>query len=350
MMRESGVRSIVVRCPNWVGDIVMATPVYECLRKNFPEARINALIRPYAKGILQDSPWFDEIIDCNDKNREGFKETVRHIRSTKPDVAILLPNSLRAYTTVLAGGARKIYGYRRNLQRFFLNGGPKPKRDMNGIVPLPMVEYYLEICRSMGLDVQDNPKPTLYISPDLEKDGIAYLERFGIGVNDRVVGLNPGAKFGASKCWPPEYFAELADRLSAELDCKILLLVGPGEEMIARQIEDQATVSVVNTSSEIADLAMLKLLIKRCDLLVTNDTGPRHYAVAFDRPVVVLMGPTDSRYTASNLDKTIVLQKKMDCVPCHLKTCPDEHRCMYEITPHEVSSAVLELYRREVAS
>ncbi|MCF7847699.1 MAG: lipopolysaccharide heptosyltransferase II [Kiritimatiellales bacterium] len=325
----------------------MATPVYECLRNNFPDARITALIRPYAKGILEDAPWFDSIIDCNDKKRTGMRETVRQIRKTKPDMAILLPNSLRAYTTVLRGGARKIYGYRRNVQRFFLSGGPTPKRDENGFLPLPMIEYYLEICRSMGLEIQENPKPALYISPALEKAGDEYLERFGITAGDLVVGLNPGAKFGSSKCWPPEYFAKLADLLHGELGCKILLLVGPGEEGIAQQIEEKATVPVVNTSSDIADLAMLKPLIKRCDLLVTNDTGPRHYAVAFDRPVVVLMGPTDSRYTASNLDKTVVLQKTMGCVPCHLKTCPDEHRCMCEITPQEVCEAVLGLCRKE---
>jgi len=51
--------SLAVRCPNWVGDIVMATPVFECLRNNFPTATITALVRPYARGILEDAPWFD---------------------------------------------------------------------------------------------------------------------------------------------------------------------------------------------------------------------------------------------------------------------------------------------------
>jgi heptosyltransferase-2 len=84
---------------------------------------------------------------------------------------------------------------------------------------------------------------------------------------------------------------------------------------------------------------MLKPLVKRCDLLVTNDTGPRHYAVAFDVPVVVIMGPTDPRYTSSNLGKTTVIRIDLDCSPCHRKTCPTDHRCMTKITPEMVFEA-----------
>jgi len=347
-MKKRPVKSILVRCPNWVGDIVMATPVYDCLRSNFPDVRIHALIRPYARGILEDAPWFDSIIDCNDKKLAGMCETLRRIRAVEPDVVVLLPNSLRAYVTVLLGGARRIYGYRRNVQRFFLSGGPKPQRDKKGYIPRPMMEYYLEICRSMNLAVPKNPKPSLYISPELGKAGAEYLAQFGVDPDEPLIGLNPGASFGSSKCWPAEYFAELAGRLYEELGCRIILLVGPGEEEIARRIEADSGVPLINTASKIADLALLKPIIRRCSLLITNDTGPRHYAVAFDRPVVVIMGPTDLRYTASNLEKTVVLQKKLDCVPCHLKTCPTDHRCMRDITPDEVFEAAVKLYRKEV--
>ena len=90
---------------------------------------------------------------------------------------------------------------------------------------------------------------------------------------------------------------------------------------------------------------LLKPLIQRCCLLVTNDTGPRHYAVAFDIPVVVIMGPTDPRYTNANLEKTIVLRRDLVCSPCHHKKCALHHSCMAEILPEEVMRAVEQLLR-----
>jgi heptosyltransferase-2 len=161
-----------------------------------------------------------------------------------------------------------------------------------------------------------------------------------------VIGLNPGAKFGSSKCWPPRYFAELAELFKKKWDCKILLFVGPGEDQIAESIVEKSKTNIINTAPDKVDLALLKPLIRRCELLVTNDTGPRHYAVAFDIPVVVIMGPTDPRYTATNLEKTVVLQEELDCSPCHKKKCPGNHDCMLRISSQaafEASQRLLEI-------
>ncbi|MDP6415842.1 MAG: glycosyltransferase family 9 protein [Gammaproteobacteria bacterium] len=98
--------------------------------------------------------------------------------------------------------------------------------------------------------------------------------------------------------------------------------------------------TIFNTAADKIGLAELKPLIKRCGLLVTNDTGPRHYAVAFNIPHIVLMGPTNAIYTATNLELSTVLQKDLPCVPCHKKTCPlGHHACMTEISPSMVMEA-----------
>jgi len=343
----AGVNSIVVRCPNWVGDIVMATPVFSCLRQNFPEASIVACIRGYARGIIEDGPWFDDIIACNDKTFSGFRRTVSEIRRIRPDLAILLPNSIRSLLTSWLGGAKKIYGYRRNLRGLLMDGGPAPVRDGTGRVKaLPMQTYYLEICRSLDLKPPGDPRPELFVSAELQARGEDLLRKYGIAPGDRVIGLNPGASFGSSKCWPAEYFAELAGLLKGRLDGKIVLFVGPGEEGIAEAIVRHCRVPVIDTGPDRIDLATLKPLIRRCSLLVTNDTGPRHIAVAFGVPVVVLMGPTDPRYTSANLDRSVVIRKALDCSPCHKKVCPRDHRCMTEIRPAEVLGEAIHLLER----
>ena len=333
---NSNIRKIAVFCPNWVGDVVMATPTFECLRQNFPEARIIAFIRKYARGVINDGPWFDQIVECHDKTLKGFIRVVRTIRRLKPDLAIVLPNSFRSALLARLGGAGQIFGYRRGGRIMLLSDGPSPRRNGNAWLPIPMTEYYLEICRWLQLKMPENPKPRLYFSETLQSQSDMLLERYGIAPHEMVIGLNPGAKFGSSKCWPPDYFAALADLLAETWNCKLLLFIGPGEADLGHSIADLSRAAIINTGPDSVDLSLLKPLIKRCQLLVTNDTGPRHYAVAFDVPVVVIMGPTDPRYTDANLDKTVILRQQLACSPCHDKTCSLDHECMTGIAPRDV--------------
>lgn len=335
-------RHILVRCPNWVGDLIMATPLFECLRANLPGVRITALTRPYNAKIIAGAPWLDNVVLCKDKSFSGLLDTSGAVRSSGADTALLLPNSIRSYLPVRLGGITKIYGYRRGGRKYLVKG-PLPVMAEQGVLPMPMIDYYLDLCRWLGLDIQANPAPSLFVSEDQSADAAALLARYGISKQDRVVGLNPGAKFGSSKCWPPEYFARLAELIEAQWGCRMLLLVGPGESQIADEIIARTRAKLINTDADRIDLGLLKPIIRRCDLLITNDTGPRHYATALKRPVVVIMGPTDPRYTSSNLEQTIVLRKDLPCAPCHKKECPEGHECMRDISPEEVMSAAVRL-------
>jgi heptosyltransferase-2 len=317
----------------------MATPTFECIRKNYPAARIIGLIRQYAGGVVEDGPWFDELIKVNDKTIRGFIQAACRIRRLNPSMAFVLPNSFRSVLIARFGGAKKIYGYRRNGRSFLMTGGPLPLRENKCFIPRPMADYYLEICRRLNLTTKVQSRPRLFMSAAVQEKGRRLLERYCISPDDTVIGMNPGAQFGSSKCWPPAHFARLAELLSQHWNCKILLFIGPGEEDIGNKILELSRAKIINTSPDKVDLALLKPLIQRCRLLVTNDTGPRHYAVAFDIPVVVIMGPTDPRYTQSNLEKTIVLRREPECSPCHLKECTLDHRCMTEITPEMVLQA-----------
>ncbi len=329
-------KTLLVYCPNWVGDVVMATPTFNCLRQNYSEAKIIGVIRNYAKGVVEDGPWFDQIIGCDDKTVKGFYKLVQTIRNQNPDIAIVLPSSFRSALAVWLGGVKEIYGYRRNHRLSLFSGGPRPIRTENGILPIPMVEYYMEICRWFHLETSDGIKPELFLSDSLKEKGEQLLGSYGIESDEMIIGMNPGAKFGSSKCWPPEYFAKLAELFMGRWDCKVLLFVGPGEEKIAQSIIKTSKAPIINTGPDKVDLALLKHLVRRCQLLVTNDTGPRHYAIAFDIPVIVIMGPTDPRYTFANLERTLVLREELDCSPCHKKICPRDHECMLMIKPETV--------------
>jgi len=346
--RPKDINRMVVRCPNWVGDIVMATPLFDCLKANFPRAEIAAVIRPKASGVIKDGPWFSRMIAVNDRNWRGLKETARQIKEFKPEMGVVLPNSIRSILAVWLGGAGDIYGYRRNFRGVLLKGGPKPLRKNGAIKAIPMTEYYLEIGRWLGLKMPENALPRLYMSEQIRQQGDELLQRYGITAGEQVIGLNPGASFGSSKCWPPEYFAQLAEMLEKRLNARIILFTGPGEEPIAEAIMNQTRAKLIDATPDKVDLEGLKPLVQRCDLLITNDTGPRHYAAALGVPVVVLMGPTNPEYTFYRQDNEEVIRIDLPCSPCHKKVCPTEHECMKAITPEIVLEKSLKLLKVEV--
>lgn len=338
-IKQFNSKTVLVFCPNWVGDVVMSTPTLNCIRQNLPDARIIGLIRNYARGVIEDGPWFDEIVEINDKTTGGMLDLVWQLRRLKPDLALILPNSFRSALIARLGGAKRIYGYRRNGRTALLTGGPPPMRNGNRITPRPMVEYYMEICRWLNFDTPTELKPLLFCSDANSATGASYIESYGIAPDDMLIGMNPGARFGSSKCWPVEYFARLAELIEQRWNCKIMLFTGPGEQALGDQIVKLSNAKIINPGPDNINLELLKSMVQRCRLLITNDTGPRHYAVAFDIPVVVLMGPTDSRYTDANLEKTIILRRDLECLPCHHKECPLHHDCMAQILPQEVMEA-----------
>jgi len=339
------IETLAVRCPNWVGDIVMATPVFECLRQNLPGTCIVGVLKSNMQAIVRDGPWFDVLVDGNDKSWAGFRRMRRQLRILAPDAALLLTNSLRSALTMRLSGIRQIYGYRRQWRDLLLTGGPT--RAHNGTTdPIPTVQEYLGICRWLGLDRPPELKPRLFFRAEIARRGAAFLAKYGIAPGDFLLGLNPGASFGSSKCWPAESFAELAQLCQDRFAAKVILFCGPGESDIAQAILQQTRAHIIDTRADPIDLELLKPLVKRCNLFITNDTGPRHYAVAFDVPVVVIMGPTDPRYTDACLDRTRIVRKELDCSPCHRKVCPRQHECMQQIRPADVLNAAEQVLAR----
>src|SRR5207302_8566224 len=122
---------------------------------------------------------------------------------------------------------------------------------------------------------------------------------------------------------------------------------GPGERELAEQIALLARRPGVHTlAHQPLAVGLTKACVRRCDLLVTTDSGPRHFAAAFDRPVVTLFGPTHIAWTETYSAKAVHLQKEVECGPCQQRVCPLDHRCMTRLTPDEVYAAARQLLAR----
>ena len=172
----------------------------------------------------------------------------------------------------------------------------------------------------------------------------------------RVVGLNPGGAFGSSKHWPAAHFAEAARRLvAASPGLGVVVLCGPAERDQAAEIARlAASVDVVSLGDGALthvgvplSLGLTKAVVRRLGLLLTTDSGPRHFAAAFGVPVVTLFGPTHIGWTETHFAKALHVQKPVPCGPCQQRTCPlGHHRCMTELTPQDAVGPALDLLRR----
>ncbi|MFQ5506741.1 MAG: glycosyltransferase family 9 protein [Planctomycetota bacterium] len=344
-------KKVFVRAPNWLGDVIMATPAFARIRGFFVEAEIVGGIKQGHVPILGGTDFFDRYLQT-DRSR-GIGAAFRGLgllRRERFDLAILFPNSLSSALHAALAGVPVRFGYSNGRSLLMTHGvrarwvaRKDRKRSGPRREPIPMVDYYHYLLDAVGMPRAAN-KPILRVEPAEDERARRWLARLGVDPEDRFIVLNPGASYGSSKLWEPSRWSRLAEELSgSSLGARhqLLLIVGPGEEPLGRKILDAAGVSLPAAIDPVFPLDVLKAVLRRASLMVTTDSGPRHVAVAFDVPHVVLMGPTHQGYTGRNLEHAKVIQHEVDCGPCHLKTCPLDHRCMRLIRVEEVLEACL---------
>jgi len=193
---------------------------------------------------------------------------------------------------------------------------------------MPIVEYYADLAEHVGCK-RPGDRLELFTTEDCDESVHERLTALGMVNQHPLVVMSPGAKFGASKCWPAERFAAAADRLIAECQASVIITCGPGEEPIARAIKAAMTRPAAVCDERKFSLGEMKSLVKRCDLLICNDAGIRHFAKAFGVPVVTVFGPTHPEWTATSYPRETIVRIDVDCGPCQQKVCPlGHHKCM----------------------
>ena len=326
---------ILVRAPNWVGDVVMATPALRALARAHPGAELTVEARGYLRELLEPLPHVTHFRVDSGKGLANLRRRVRRTRRGRFDWAVILPDSPRsALGPCLARVPRRV-GYTRGpLRRPLLTQAlPQPTEDARR-APISMIERYLVITRALGCP--DAGAGMEVPVTDAARAVVARrLEALGLGDEPPFCLAIPGASFGASKLWPAASFARACEGIGSEEGLPTLLAPGPGEEGVARAVAEGCAGAHV-LDEPVLSLGELAALVARARLVVTNDTGPRQIAVALGVPAVVLMGPTDPRYTQHHLARQAVLRAEVDCAPCGEKICPTDHRCMTRIEPERV--------------
>ncbi|MBN2216589.1 MAG: lipopolysaccharide heptosyltransferase II [Pirellulales bacterium] len=346
---------IAVFLPNWLGDVAMATPVLRALRKHFgADAQIVGIMRPYLRDVLGGTDWLSEqwYFDPKDKQPEFRRlALIRRMQATSFDTAILLPNSFSSALTAWRGGARRRVGYVRYGRGLFLTDRLYPPRRNGRRVEEPAVDYFLRLAETVGCPAESR-RLELRLTPAEEALGDRVWRDLGLRTDGRVVALNCSGAYGGAKLWPVEHFGLLARRIVAEWKHDVLVICGPRERVIARDIVRHSGMARVHSlADQPIGISTSKACLARCRLLVSTDSGPRHVAAALGRPVVTLYGPMLPVASENPTQQAANLYLDLDCIGCHKRVCPlGHHRCMRDLTVDMVYNEMIRLMEADDAA
>lgn len=338
--------SIIVRMPNWIGDLVMATPVLSQLRKTFPKAEITAMCRRPICQILEKDPNIDELF-CFAKcgvfsRREERRNIVQKLVKGNYDLGVLLPNSFSSAWLFWQGKVRKRIGYSGHFRRLLLTDPiafPKERKQQH------LVQTYQMLLRLLGVEIAGEP-PRVYVEKKEREEARQMLQSYGMPKDAKILGINPGAAYGSAKCWLPERFELVACRLlQDDPDLHIIFFGDKSSSAMVKEICKDLPDRVINLAG-LTSLRELMALISLCKAFLTNDSGPMHLASALGIPLVALFGSTDEVVTGP-YEGGRVIHKHVECSPCFKRTCPIDFRCMKGIHVEEVYEEVKKALAKE---
>ena len=338
-MTAASPHRILVRGPNWTGDVIMATPGFRALRAGFPDVHITLHLREGLLPLMRGAPWFDALRPLTSHHggpRARLREA-RELRAEGYDLGLCLPDSFAAALLMRAGGVKQVVGYRRQGRGALLHRAVEPPAGAGGRWMIARELHVLGLVEALGCAPQGTGLE-LFTTAEEEAEAEAVLTERGVGAGDALAVLAPGASYGSSKLWPAESFAAVGDAL-ARAGHAVAVIGTPAERPLTARVAGAMAARGLDLAGAFG-LGALKALLRRARLLVCNDAGARHIAVAFGVPCVVMMGPTSLEKTPLNLERVSVLEEpELSCRPCYLRECPIDHRCMTRIAPERVVAA-----------
>ncbi len=342
---------VVVLAPNWLGDVVMALPAIAALRAWHPSAHLAVAARGSVAPLLALVPGIDAVVRL--EGRGGWRDLfaaradAQQLAAGRFDVAVLLPNSMHAALLAARAGIAQRWGYRADLRgRLLTRAVAKPR------IRLHQAEYYRALTTALG--APETPLvAALRIDAALRDRARTLLTEHGWR-GGPLVGFAPGAAFGLAKRWPPDRVAHVAATLARDHNTTPVVAGARGDIDSARQVAaayhakvGQSTGPALVNLAGRTDLLTLVGVLASCTAVVSNDSGAMHVAAAAGVPVVGLYGPTDERATSPlphpAARSSVVVTGVAWCRPCHLRSCPLDHRCMVSIDPGRVIDSITRL-------
>jgi len=353
-------KKILLINPFGIGDVLFTTPVIKAIKDAYPDSKIGYWCNERVGNIFRSDPNIDKVFALSRgdlKRHFGFSKIagikkflwlLTAIKKEKYDVAFdfSLDHRYGFIAKILGINQRIGYDYK-GRGRFLTH-----RIILEGYKSRHIIEYYLELLKFVSIIPQEK-KLSLFVLKENKEKAAKILAQAGVKESDTLVGIAPGggASWGKDaylKHWPAERFAHLADLVIDELKAKIIILGDKQEEPIAEIIKN----SMKNIAIDLVGKTSLEEfvgIISNLNILVANDGGPLHTAIALGVKAVSIFGPVDDLvYGPYPKDENqIVIKEDLPCRPCYnnfrLKDCLNNRKCIDGITVAEVFSAVKKL-------
>ncbi len=321
-----------------LGDILLITPSLGALRNKFKKAKIYCLTSLAGSKILGNCPYLDDLIiydKAQDSSLADLLKVASKLRGILFDKVIDFQNNSRSHALAFLSLAGQRYGYDNGKLSFLLNKRIKEKG--LELSPVKHQEKTLNLLgiklKSEGLEIWPTKADQDYVGELMKSN---WLDKAS-----PIVGIHIGAsKAWPTKLWPARSICACIDEL-AKANIRVILMGSDSEKERAELILRESKSSVVNFCAK-TSILQLAALIKRCSCILTYDSLAMHMASAVGVPFVGLFGPTDPARHLPPTKKYITVRKDMQCSPCYKRDC-QANRCMAEITPIEVASAIKSL-------
>lgn len=333
--------SILIVGPGWVGDMVMAQTLFKLLKAKQPECHIDVLAPSWGKPLLERMPEVRHVVEMPITHgqlqlRKRF-QIAKQLRAENYSQAIVLPNSFKSALIPFWAHIRMRTGWMREM-RFGL---------LNDIRYLNKQKYPLMIQRFAALGLAKNEVlPEVLPWPELNVQAVnvqATLQRLTINKPTHpVLALCPGAEYGPAKRWPEQYFASIANEKLAQ-GWQVWLLGSQKDQTITQAIQQATSGGCIDLAGK-TSLGEAIDLLSLASLVVSNDSGLMHISAALKRPLVVIYGSTDPRFTPPLSEQVKILSLQLACSPCFQRECPLQHlKCLHDLLPERVLAAMSEL-------
>lgn len=337
---QEDIKRILIVRTDRIGDLLLSTGVIKAVRDRYAHAYIAMMVSGFTKEIVDGNPYLDEVItyDKDDKHRSWYRSLKfsQNLKKKRFDLAIILHPTNRVHLiTFLANIPRRV-GYDRKLG-FLLTDRLKHEKQLG---EKHESEYNLDLIRYLGIEPAEN-RLLMPIKQESEEWAEELFKQEKINKNHKLVAIHPGASC-PSKIWPNERFALVADKLVKKYAARILLVAGPRDIVLAENILRYMHHPLINLAGK-TSLSQLASLLKRCDLFISNDSGPVHIASALGIPVISIFGRKQAglgpvRWGPSGL-KDRFLHKDVGCLKCLAHNCVKEFACLKAVTVDEVLKA-----------
>lgn len=335
-------KKILIVRTDKIGDVVLSTATISATRKAFPNSYIVVMVAPHSEEIVRLNPYLDEVIiyDKDFTHRRIFS-TLRFIKNLKGkrfDLALILHSTKRVNLICFLAGIPERIGYARGKFDFCLT---KRLEYTKRLGEKHEIEYTLDVLRAVGVNVDKAFEVFVPVEKEAEEKINKVLELNGVFSGDRLIGIHPGASC-ISKRWPLENFAKLADRLIERFKTKIVVISGPAQVEVGKGMQRSMRYSAISMCGK-TNISELAALLKRCNLFISNDSGPVHIACGVGTPVISIFGRNEKglspiRWKPVGKDD-VFLHRDVGCIECLAHNCNKDFLCLKAISVDEVFEA-----------